>query len=102
MFFIVISTQKIYYISLQLKVLNQSLTQRFSQIQNSRFTKLIKWNIVVGNKKLGELFIKHKVDKDATTKDYQQTPLHYAVKYGQIEFSELLISHGVKINMAGL
>lgn len=54
----------------------------------------------VGNKKLGECFINFKADKDAPTKDYQQTPLHYAVKYNQLEFAELLISHGAKVQMA--
>ena len=61
---------------------------------------LIKLNIGLGHKKLGECFIKYKANKDAISKDYHQTPLHYAVKYGQFEFAELLVNHGAKINMA--
>lgn len=55
---------------------------------------------IKGNKKLGEYFIEHKADKDAITKDYKQSPLHYAVKYNQLEFTEMLISRGAKTNLA--
>lgn len=53
----------------------------------------------VGHKKLGECFIKNNINKDATNEE-NQTPLHYAVKYGQIEFAEMLINNGAKTDVA--
>lgn len=56
--------------------------------------------MIIGHKKIGEFLVKSKANIDATTNDYQQTPLHYAVKYGQIEFAEMLVEHGAKIDVA--
>lgn len=74
----------------------------------------------IGHKKLGENFIKHKANKDAKNNE-NQTPLHYAVKYGnfersvyeflwqfhwsfvlnirlgEFEFAEMLINHGANV-----
>lgn len=57
------------------------------------------YSFFVGNKNVGEYFIKHNANKDALTKDYHQSPLHYAVKYNQLSFAELLISNGANIDL---
>lgn len=54
----------------------------------------------LGNAKVGDLFIQRNADKDASTEQYQQTPLHYAVKYNQLGFVEMLIKWGAKTNLA--
>lgn len=57
-------------------------------------------NIIVGNTEVGTTLIERKADINAVTKEYQQTPLHYAVKYNQFKFAELLISRGAKTDLA--
>lgn len=57
------------------------------------------FNIFVGHTKLGKCFIENNANKDAINND-KQSALHYAVRYGQIEFAELLIDLGANVKLA--
>lgn len=80
----------------------------------------IDFYILIGHKKIGESYIRNHAKKDATNNE-NQTPLHYAVKYGnwieqieyfdlcfhfyeyylgQFEFAEMLINNGANVNVA--
>lgn len=66
---------------------------KFLQLFSIKYWILTDWKIyfyiLVGHKKIGESFIRNHAKKDATNNE-SQTPLHYAVKYGN--WSEQIVS----------